>query len=392
MRVSIYYKKIIKYGYNMVVDTLFVKIFSLLKKRNVIFFESVPSFSDSPKAIFDEFIKRGVNKKYRIIWWLYDDIEELPKINNVRYIKKNYSRIMFRFYECTSICLISCNRPLEAHSKHQKSYYIMHGSPLKKVQGYYNLPKGINFYFCASDYFIEESAKQLNIDSRKGIGLGLPRNDVLGGESTPIKNLFKCNYSKIIVWYPTFRQHKTGVNTDSTYALPIIYDDNSALELNEYAMKKDVLIVIKPHFAQNLDYLRNVSLSNIYFISDSFFYENNLSSYQFINSCDALITDYSSVYYDYLLCNKPVALVWEDINEYKSNPGFSVDIDYLCKGGEKIYDLNDFKMFICRVATNEDIKKKERNDINRLVNFSNDRGNTIRVTDFIIKHTPIMFK
>ena len=112
---------------------------------------------------------------------------------------------------------------------------------------------------------------------------------------------------------------------------------------------------------------------------------NKITSYEFIGSCDALITDYSSVYFDYLLSNKPVAAVWEDIEEYRKNPGFAIDVDYYMKAAHKIYDLSDFKDFICQIETNEDRYKDERLEISKLVNYSNDGNNVKRVVDFIVE-------
>lgn len=126
-------------------------------------------------------------------------------------------------------------------------------------------------------------------------------------------------------------------------------------------------------------------LSNIQFINDNFFKEHGISSYEFVNSCDALISDYSSIYYDYLLCDKPIALAWEDYEEYKKNPGFSVNIEYYCKGGEKIFNLDDLEKFVDNIANEKDQLRKERHEINSIVNYASDHMNTVRVTNKIIE-------
>ena len=102
--------------------------------------------------------------------------------------------------------------------------------------------------------------------------------------------------------------------------------------------------MLKPHFAQDVSKIKSCNLSNIKFIDDQFFIENNITSYEFIANCDALISDYSSVYYDYLLCDKPIGLVWEDFHEYKNTVDFAVDMEYYMKAGEKIYNIEDFEI------------------------------------------------
>ena len=129
---------------------------------------------------------------------------------------------------------------------------------------------------------------------------------------------------------------------------------------------------------------KKLSLSNIFFIDDYFFESKNISSYEFIGNCDALLTDYSSVYYDYTLCNKPIGVVWEDIEEFRNNPGFSIDLDYYWKGAEKLYTVQDLLKFIQNIANEVDQLKKERNKIKKIVNYAVDNKNSERVVDFII--------
>ena len=105
----------------------------------------------------------------------------------------------------------------------------------------------------------------------------------------------------------------------------------------------------------------------------------------FIDSTDAPVAEYSSIYYDYLLCDKPVALIWEDIEEYKKKPGFAVDLEYHCKGVEKIYTAEDFEKFIVDLAEGKDRLKREREEICKMANYSCDGKNSQRVVDFICK-------
>jgi CDP-glycerol glycerophosphotransferase (TagB/SpsB family) len=147
----------------------------------------------------------------------------------------------------------------------------------------------------------------------------------------------------------------------------------------------DVLLVLKPHFAQDVSEIKDLKLSNIRFIDDAFFRLHGITSYEFVAGCDAMITDYSSIYYDYLLCDRPVGLVWEDLEEYRAKPGFAVDIEEYCAGGVKIYDLADFKEFLQQVALDQDVCQQARRRLRDMTNYSTDGQNAQRVTDFIIE-------
>ena len=97
----------------------------------------------------------------------------------------------------------------------------------------------------------------------------------------------------------------------------------------------------------------------------------------------------SSIYYDYTLCDKPIGLIWEDYEEYAEKPGFVVDMDYMMKGGVKIYDMEDFRSFIRDVAKGIDRLKDERREIRDFANYSTDGKNSKRVVDFIIEQAKL---
>ena len=125
------------------------------------------------------------------------------------------------------------------------------------------------------------------------------------------------------------------------------------------------------------------NLSNILFIKNDFFDDKTFTNYQLLGSCDALLTDYSSVYYDYLLCDKPIGLCWEDFDEYKEREGFTVDPDFIMAGGEKIYSTDDLCAFISRVSSDEDLLKEKRNEIKNTVHAHVDNQSTKRIVDYI---------
>ena len=235
-----------------------------------------------------------------------------------------------------------------------------------------------------------ESMKRLyknnKVKKEKIVPLGFPRNDILTNINIDLKKLFKnCDFNKVIVWYPTYRQNRNATVKLSGSTLPLIHDPESAVQLNEVAKNNKVLIVLKPHFAQDLSYVKKSELSNILFIDDKFFVDNNITSYEFVGSCDAMISDYSSIIFDYTLCDKPIGMVWEDIEEYKKSPGISNGVEKYLSCGEKIYTLEELENFVVNVANDVDTTKEERRNVCKQVNYSQDGKNSERVVDFIIE-------
>lgn len=358
----------------------YVPTFILRPKKRIIF-ESIPDLSDNTKPVFDELIKRNVNRDYELIWFVSHIEEEYPILENVKYItfKNKFKRL---YYQITSKVIICCNNMLQSYIKNQKSIYLTHGLPIKEMRTYYTVPEHIDYVISPSISTQKLISEQFNVDIKKVIPLGYPRNDILSKKNVNIKKLFGFT-GKIVIWLPTFRQQKTGRFHGGSNAIPIVYDYDSAKKINEIARKNNVLIVIKPHFAQDISYIKKYEFENIKLINDAFLRKRKVSLYQLLSSSDALITDYSSVLYDYTLCNRPIGVVWEDVEEYKKKPGFAVDINYYFKGTEKIYNSNDLVDFIEDVANNKDNLYSERNLIKDVVTFTDGRSSE-RIADFII--------
>lgn len=366
------------------IKKLLIFISKVLPPKKIIIFESAPDYSDNSKAVFEEMLRRNLNNKYKLIWICFEKIKKnYPIIKKVKFISstKVYSWWLIQ----RAKCIICCNQFIYSSNKNAFNVYLCHGNPLKNTKGYYVVPKEFQCILASSEGTKEILSSFYGYESNRIYPLGYPRNDILCKESNlDLHKLLNKNFKKIIVWYPTVRQFKGGRTTGTDHALPIIWNEEKAISLNDFASSIDILIVLKPHFAQNVSNIKILNLSNIVFIDDSFFEKNDISSYQFVASCDALLTDFSSIYYDYTLCDKPIGLIWEDYEEYKKNPGFSIDVDFVMKGGKKIYCLDDLKAFLDNVSNGIDYLKSERRVIRDFANCSTDGRNSERVVNFII--------
>ncbi len=366
---------------------LLKKILSFIPTAKLIVFESAPDLSDNTKAVFDEMIRRGMNKRYKLVWLVSKKNPSYPQIKNVVYCDAGFktSSLRWCYYYLFAKAHISCNRFLTTSRDGQTSFYLTHGTAIKSVRSYYTLPAKVDYLLVDGAGTQDMMAYELNYDIQKTHALGFPRNDILVQAPRDVHSLFPGHeQDKIAVWYPTFRQHKNGM-TATAKPLPFLHDEQQAEKLNELASKAGVLLVLKPHFAQDISKIKAQNFSHIQFINDDFFTQHDITSYEFIAGCDAMITDYSSVYFDYLMCDKPVGFVWEDYEEYKATVNFAVDMDYYMKAGEKIYTLEDFDVFLHNLASGNDRLQAERAEISAWANYSRDGKSAQRVTDFIIE-------
>lgn len=362
----------------------------LLPLRDIVLLESSPDYADNTRAVYNEMIKRGLNSKLKFIWVIDGDTDRFRDIHirNVRFVKRNSKRYAF-YYSSVARYIICGNSFLPRIRSSQKYCFIKHGCALKCTKGKYSLPED-----CAdaliielSEYIMPFSAENLSCDVNQFTVLGFPRNDILFNSQFDIHSLFRDKrFNRFIYWMPTFRQHKKAKTSYSNISLPIIYTEEIAERINECAKKNDVLIVLKPHPAQDVSLIKTMNLSNLVFIDNEFLIHNNIDNYELLGASDALLTDYSSVYYDYLLTDKPIGLCWDDYEEYEKREGFAVDMDTVMAGGEKLYNDEDFCSFITRLAAGEDVLQQERSEVKNMIHNFTDGKSSVRVVDYLEKN------
>lgn len=116
---------------------------------------------------------------------------------------------------------------------------------------------------------------------------------------TLIKNLL--NYNKTILYAPTFRDN--GKDFIASSGIDFV-------SLNTRLTENNYLLIIKLHPATTYDGAKFGKLKNILFLS------NKYDLYPLMPFTDMLISDYSSIMFDYLLLKKKVVAFTFDYEEY----------------------------------------------------------------------------
>ena len=347
---------------------LIQKTMSIFPVQDIIMFESRPDCAGSVKAVFDELVRRNLNKRYKLIWRMHEKpTEKLKKPQNVYYIHKTF--LLTVIGGIAKLFISENGYFYKCRGKQQYLFHIFHGGSFKNVKRHYPSPENLDEVISLSPYLLSADAENYNCRAEILHPIGFPRNDTLLEKERDLHYLFQnCCYEKLIYWLPTYRQHKTDKSAvHSSISMPIIHQTEDAIRINKVAEDNHVLIVVKPHFAQDLSKIRNINLGNLIFINDTFLQVNHIGNYNVLNASDALISDYSSVYYDYLIKNKPIGLCWEDFDEYERTEGFIVDPNVVMAGGEKIYTIDELCAFITRVAKGEDKLADKRLNVRKLI-------------------------
>lgn len=370
----------------------FVNLFFFPLAKRIVF-ESNPEMTGNVGAVYNELLKRGLNKKYKLVWRVEDKEKYsdygVENVSFIDYFPKTFGeKLKWIFYRWTSKALVFENKMSEKKWRNQLAINLMHGMPIKANADY------VEHDTC--DYIVSSGEKlngvlsrEMDIPIKRFVTLGYPRTDVLGEKTGSLEKLGIESFKKVIVWMPTYRKHATWeshVHEGAQYpsGVPLLTDSEQFNRLNEHLKKSDSLLVVKLHPVQDLSNISETLESNIMFLSDKKMQEKGTAVYELLAESDALLTDYSSVYYDYLLTDKPIGLVIDDIEEYANNRGLAFEYKDYVKG-DYIYTLEGLMDFASCVAADRDPAEADRLWAKAQWCDFTDFKSTERVADFVLE-------
>lgn len=372
---------------------------NILPMRKEIVLESNPDLSCNTYPLFRMMIDNKLNDEFKITW-LVDDSSVYSEYNtkNVFFLDIHpdsfWDRIKL-YVRCNRAAVsITCNRYISKYcvSKKQLNIYICHGSPIKDTKGSYSGLFQCDYFVSQSSFFDDSLCSIFGIKKEQILDLGFPRNDILFNQNLSINKLFSdiSDYSKVIVWMPTFREHKNQKRKDSDsnfyYGIPIVNDEKQIIELNNCLKQENVLLVIKPHPVQDLSRILKISgLSNLRVMYGEDLQKKGIQLNEFLQQTDALITDYSGVYFDYLLLDKPIGITLDDYQNYKAGIGVVFENLFDVLKGRYIFNNSDLISFIKEVSNNFDSTLADRQKIKALTNVQPYDKSTQRVYEFVIE-------
>ena len=358
------------------------------------------SYTCSPKAIYEHIIKSEKYKEYSLIWAFKDAeryryLEENDNTKVVRINSKEYKKYLAK----AKYWIFNYKIPDYLYPKKEQVFVqCWHGTPLKRLgcdlehfDNVLNTMEGMKkrykieaskfSYFISPSKFASEkfiSAWNLKEIGKENIIIeeGYPRNDFLYNYTEQDVDKIKKELGieketrKIILYAPTYRsdQHETGVGY--TYKEEVDFS-----RLQEEIGDK-YIILFRPH----------------YFIANSFDFEKyngfvyNVSEIDDINELyiisDMLITDYSSVFFDYANLKRPMIFYMYDLEHYKDESnGFYIDLKEL--PGNIVKTQEDLEKEILALDKNFVYDEKYKK-FNEKYNYLDDGNASMRVVEKII--------
>ena len=130
-----------------------------------------------------------------------------------------------------------------------------------------------------------------------------------------------------------------------------------------------------------IEKLEKVKCENVIVLTAESVKRYGVDNYRLLKAADALISDYSSVAYSYILLNRPIAFVLTDASELKY--GFSVENpeDYIV--GDKINSLEDMLRFMDKVGKGVDEFGIQRKELCNWLYKYQDGNSCARIAEFL---------
>lgn len=312
---------------------------SFYKDPTLIMFESFlgKQYSDNPRAIYEYM---SVNYPgYRLLWSVDKKHVQYFRDNEIPFVTR-LSLSWLIYMSKATLWITNCRLPLWIPKAKGTTYLqTWHGTPLKRLANdmdEVHMPSTNtaqykkNFILEADkwDFLVSPNRYSSDIFKRAFqfngnlLETGYPRNDFLyshnnESDQTELKQRLGIPLDKKVIFYaPTWRDN--DYHAQGKYKFSLQFDCDEMYN----ALSEDYVIILRLHYliADNLD------LSKY----KGFFYD--FSKHDDIRDLytisDMLITDYSSVFFDFANLKRPMIFYVYDIENYRDNlRGFYIDFE-----------------------------------------------------------------
>jgi CDP-glycerol glycerophosphotransferase len=222
---------------------------------------------------------------------------------------------------------------------------------------------------CTSD-FLARGVFAASFHADAIVGLGYPRNDViLGGDdydpdlvdngvdlaARAAIDAHRARGGRALLYAPTFRDNGTHPTDDGSLDIA---------RLSEFARRHDLLVVLKlhPFLAARMSGLSAPNILQVSPVSDI---------YPLLSRFDLLLTDYSSIFFDYLLLDRPVVFYPHDLAAYVRGRPFLFDYEAMTPG-PRAHDFDGLLAALEATLTGPDTHAEARARVIALVHDHRD--------------------
>lgn len=321
-------------------------------------FMSQPDFACNPHALY-EYIKRET--EHETAWIVkrkehYDNLRERG-IRCALYNTLSGNELLGKADYVVTNSYTFLNLPKK---KHQIFVNLWHGSGIKAHDFYHHdMPAGqvkkLETFFGLIDLMCVHSlddrfklSAMLHYDLRRCYVTGQARLDCVCTSDGPGKlmEIYGSGlekYEKFIFFAPSFRanmsSHSGTIFSDNIFRLAD-YDDE---RLCAFLERHRAALIYKLHPIEQTAFSGRQFCMNqhCFALTDELLFEHDIRYDELLNAFDLMISDYSSIAFDFLLLNRPIVYLIPDYEEYSSQRGFVFHRVDSFMPGEKAHCFED---------------------------------------------------
>lgn len=323
-----------------------VKLYQLMlpvlpvQKDLVVFDSSIGlNYTGSPRAVYERMVELGLDQQYKCVWFFQKGKMPAEGIPGAAKVVR-YGRLQYLYYMAVAGIWVFDARQPKFIRKKEDQHYIQtwHGTPLKKLaldmdnvamarshnierykENFVNNTKTWDYLIAQND-FSDKIFRRCFAFDKEMLCIGYPRNDVLFRKNNPedIRQL-KIQLGlpldkKIILYAPTWRDNEYDANG--------VYEFRPALDFDmlRQELEGEYVMAVKYHYLIG----DRIDWSGFKGFVYPFTAQAEISSLYLV--ADAMITDYSSVMFDYSLLHRPMYFYTYDLESYRDElRGFYFD-------------------------------------------------------------------
>lgn len=306
-------------------------------EKNTILYESRDgkSMTDSPLAIFEYLLKVDKEQSYTHIWSVTKN-EELEKIKslyknhkNVIFVIRNSENYLKWLAKAEYLINNSTFQPFVTIKENQTYINTWHGTPLKTMG--FDIPgnpanaKNVVRNFYMADFLISPNHHTTNMflksyrlnDNYSGkiIESGYPRIDQTFEKNKDelLKLIFDFDITldlskKIMLYTPTCKLNDSATFSDEVKQI----EAEMNVVREKFGDSYNVLVKVHPYLYDEAK--KHTTLK-------SFLIPDVIDTNKLLGITDLLITDYSSIFFDYLVTDKPILFYCWDDDLYSNQRG-----------------------------------------------------------------------
>lgn len=311
---------------------------------------------------------------------LYKENKIICGIENMKYAEQGFHctyvthvKSIILFLRTKHVFYTAGQIPIKP-SKDQIVLHLQHGTTFKTCGALTKINNGDEFFF---SYCVATSPIYKSIYSR---AFRCKEKNVIVN-SEPVTDIFFNGYrkydlgyyKKIILWVPTFRQSDYLGYDDSTEEelLPLLEERDYA-EFNSLLQSLNYRLIVKIHPSQDLSKYKQLKYSNMQIMSNQDFENEGYELYNLLPQIDVMLADYSSLFLQFLLLDKPLAFVIPDIDDYSRLRGFVFDNPEAYMPGPKIKTKKQFIDYLLNMDS-ENIKYNDaRKRVKKIIHTYSD--------------------